>query len=83
MDDWVDLLPMAEFTYNTSVTSVIGLSPFYANYGYYPIASNPTTTAARNAASKAYTHWMHTIHESAKVALGKAQERMKKYADQQ
>jgi hypothetical protein len=26
---------------------------------------------------------MHTIHESAKLALEKAQERMKKYADQQ
>jgi hypothetical protein len=83
MDDWVDLLPMAEFAYNNSVTSATGLSPFYANYGYYRIASNPTATAARNPASKAYAHWMHTVHESAKTALGKAQERMKKYADQQ
>jgi hypothetical protein len=72
MDDCVDLLPMAEFTYNNSVTSATGLSPFYANYGYYP--SNPMATAARNPASKAYAHWMHTIHESAKIALGKAQE---------
>jgi hypothetical protein len=83
LDDWVDLLPMAEFAYNNSVTSVIGLSPFYANYGYYPIASNPTATAVRNPASKAYAHWMHTIHESAKTALEKAREWMKKYADQQ
>jgi hypothetical protein len=74
MDDWVDLLPMAEFAYNNSVTSVTGLSPFYANYGYYPIVSNLTTTVVRNPASKAYTHWMHTIHEGAKTALGKAQE---------
>jgi transposase InsO family protein len=56
MDDWVDLLPMAEFAYNNSVTSIIGLSPFYANYGYYPIASNPTATTARNPASKAYAY---------------------------
>jgi hypothetical protein len=83
MDDWVDLLPMAEFAYNNSVTGTTGLSPFYANYGYYPIASNPMATAVRNPASKAYAHWMHTIHESAKLALEKAQERMKKYADQQ
>jgi hypothetical protein len=54
MDDWVDLLPMAEFAYNNSVTSMTGLSPFYANYGYYPIASNPTATAVHNPASKAY-----------------------------
>jgi hypothetical protein len=74
MDDWVDLLPMAEFAYNNSVTSATGLSPFYANYSYYPIASNPMATTTRNPASKAYAHWMHTIHESAKIALGKAQE---------
>jgi transposase InsO family protein len=37
MDDWVDLLPMAEFAYNNSVTSATGLSLFYANYRYHPI----------------------------------------------
>jgi hypothetical protein len=83
MDNWVDLLPMAEFAYNNSVTSTTGLSPFYANYGYHPIASNPMATATCNPASKAYAYWMHTIYESAKSALGKAQEWMKKYADQQ
>jgi hypothetical protein len=81
MDDWVDLLPMAEFAYNNSIISITGLSPFYGNYGYHPITSNPTATAARNPASKAYAHWMHTIYESAKSVLGKAQEWMKKYAD--
>jgi hypothetical protein len=56
MDDWVDLLPMAEFAYNNSGSSVTGLSPFYANYGYYPIVSNPMATAAHNPASKAYAY---------------------------
>jgi hypothetical protein len=56
MDDWVDLLPMAEFAYNNSVTSAIGLLPSYVNYGYYPIASNPMATATRNPASKAYAY---------------------------
>jgi transposase InsO family protein len=83
MEDWVDLLPMAEFAYNNSVTSATGLSPFYANYGYYPIASNPTATAICNPASKAYAYWMHTVHESTKIVLGKAQEQIRKYADQQ
>jgi hypothetical protein len=81
MDDWVDLLPMAEFTYNNSVTSATGLSLFYVNYGYYPIASNPIATAVCDPVSKAYAHWMHTVHESAKLELGKAREWMKKYAD--
>jgi transposase InsO family protein len=74
MDDWVDLLPMAEFAYNNSVTSIMGLSPFYTNYGHHPIISNPMATAAHNPASKAYAYWIHTIHESAKLALEKARE---------
>jgi hypothetical protein len=74
MDDWVDLLPMAEFTYNNSVTSTMGLLLFYANYGYHPIASNPMATATHNPSSKAYAHWIHTVHESAKLALEKARE---------
>jgi hypothetical protein len=36
-DDWVSLLPMAEFAYNNSVTSSNGMSPFYPNYRFFPI----------------------------------------------
>jgi transposase InsO family protein len=35
-NDWAELLPLAEFTYNNSFSSATGLSPFYANYGYHP-----------------------------------------------
>jgi hypothetical protein len=38
-NDWVPLLPIAEFAYNNSVTSGNGISPFYANYGFHPQAS--------------------------------------------
>jgi transposase InsO family protein len=33
MDNWVRLLPMAEFAYNNSVTQATSMSPFFANYG--------------------------------------------------
>jgi transposase InsO family protein len=33
MDNWVGLLPMAEFAYYNSVTQATGISPFFANYG--------------------------------------------------
>jgi hypothetical protein len=33
MDNWVGLLPMAEFAYNNSVTQATSMSPFFANYG--------------------------------------------------
>lgn len=35
-DDWVSLLPIAEFAYNKSVHSAIKQTPFFANYGFHP-----------------------------------------------
>ena len=34
-DNWVKLLPMAQFAFNNSA-AVTGISPFYANYGKHP-----------------------------------------------
>ena len=36
-DNWVSLLPLAEFTYNNSVNSSTGMSPFFANHGHHPL----------------------------------------------
>ena len=35
-DDWVDWLPLAEFATNNQVNETMGISPFFANYGYNP-----------------------------------------------
>lgn len=37
-DNWVGLLPMAQFSYNSAATETTRVSPFYANYGYEPRA---------------------------------------------
>jgi len=55
-DDWVNLLPMAEFAYNNSVTTGNGMSPFYANYGFHPVAIDLASTEPLNPACKVYTH---------------------------
>jgi len=34
--DWSKLLPLAEFTYNNTSSSTIGMSPFFTNKGYHP-----------------------------------------------
>ena len=35
-DDWVDLLPFAEFSYNNAESATTKVSPFAANYGFNP-----------------------------------------------
>jgi hypothetical protein len=35
-DDWVSLLPLAEFTCNNASNVSTGFSPFYLTYGYHP-----------------------------------------------
>ena len=35
-DNWLDLLPLAEFTYNNAPSATTRIFPFYANKGYHP-----------------------------------------------
>jgi transposase InsO family protein len=35
-DDWVSLLPLAEFAYNNSCHPTMKISPFFACYGFHP-----------------------------------------------
>jgi hypothetical protein len=80
-NDWAELLPLAEFTYNNSFSSATGLSPFYANYGFHPRTNWPTNGQPRNPGSDLYTHWIQTVHDQAKQRLTATRERMAKYWD--
>jgi len=35
-NNWSELLPLAEFSYNNAPSATTGVSPFFANKGYYP-----------------------------------------------
>jgi len=72
---------MAEFAYNNSVTIENGMSPFYANYGFHPVAMDPASTKPLNLASKVYMHSMHTVHNESQKGLEEVQERMRWYTD--
>jgi len=51
-DNWVGLLPMAEFAYNNSITMGNGMSMFYANYGFHPVSFDRAASGPLNPASK-------------------------------
>jgi hypothetical protein len=81
MDNWVGLLPMAEFAYNNSVTQATGMSPFFANYGRYLGCTNPSTTPTNDDTQEGYINHIVSVQGLVTRNLTATQERMKKYAD--
>ena len=78
-DDWVRLLPMAEFAYNNSKHSVIGVSPFFAYTGSHPsmgVRDDPGPIDVPTASNRATqlnqvrqeleAHWKKTVVDQAR-----------------
>jgi len=78
-NNWDELLPMAEYAYNNSVTTPTGFSPFYANYGYNPRTNWPVDAEPKNPSSTVYIHYMSSVHDLCRENLEKAREVMGKY----
>jgi len=81
-DNWVSLLPLAEFAYNNSLHSSTGFTPFYANYGHHPIF-DPTSISQSSNVPLADSHVEHmsAILFDLKESIKIAQNNYKKYAD--
>ena len=80
-DNWNDLLPLAEYTYNNSVTTATQMSPFFANYGFNPRTNWPVEKESKNPASRDYAHWMESVHELCVKRHEETRERMGEYYD--
>jgi len=81
-DDWYEMLPLAEYTYNNSKTSAHKLTPFFTNYGFHPQTEWMKEREAQNPGATMYTHWMKRVQENARTTLEQTREAMKKYYDQ-
>jgi hypothetical protein len=81
MDNWVGLLPMAEFAYNTSVTQATSMSPFFTNYSQHLGCTNPSTTPISIDTQEGYINHIISVQRLVTRNLKATQERMKKYAD--
>jgi hypothetical protein len=81
MDDWDSLLATAEFSYNNAYHASIATTPFRLVYGHDPRLPFTTLVDTRVISADAFAAKMKTDLEAAKVALGKAQDRQKAYAD--
>ncbi|XP_026396413.1 uncharacterized protein LOC113291049 [Papaver somniferum] len=80
--NWSQCLALVEWWYNTSYHRGLKISPFQVLYGYVPPhMAFPTTATTSVDAVESYLKERATMIELLKESLGKAQERMKLYAD--
>ncbi len=77
-ENWGDLLPMAEYAYNNSVTSATGETPFNTNYGRHPVT---LTHNSKGTAAEGHAAFLQDIHQQAIQKLEEARKRMVRNAD--
>ena len=80
-EQWPEWLGTAEFAYNNKVHSSTKTSSFKANCGQDPRMEFEGRKKGKYAGAEKFVEKMKEIQEEAKVALKKAQEDMRKYAD--
>jgi len=80
-EQWPDWLGTAEFAYNNKVHSSTKISPFKANYRQDSRMGFEMRRKGKYKGAEKFVIKMKEVQEEAKVALGKVQEEIKKYAD--
>jgi hypothetical protein len=85
-DDWLQLLPLAEFAYNNARHSTTQVSPFFANHGYHPRCTIKVRTPAdipdsQNPAAESLVEKFKVIHSQLRSDLAEAQTKYKRYFD--
>ena len=82
-NDWVELLPMAEFAYNNSKHASTQMSLFEAMQGYTPRMSfeEPANFKAKSKSAKEHAEELAELMKVLKANLAHAQEQQAKYKD--
>ena len=82
-DDWVDLLPLAEFSYNNHVHSSTQHPPFLLETGRLPrMGFEPNQHPSKVEAVNEFTKRMRSTLDEAKAALAKSKDDMTRYYNQ-
>ena len=78
-DDWLELLPFAEFSYNNSTNASTKMTPFYAGYGQHPRSVWPSDTQEKCVAGNKYVNHLEEIRKELRMTLLDAQECMRRH----
>ena len=80
-DNWLDLLPLAEFAYNNAPSMTTGIFPFFANKGYHlNISVHPERELASGKACK-FAIDLDALHTALKEQIKTAQSHYQALAD--
>ena len=80
-DDWIDLLPLAEFTYNNTIHGSTGVTPFFGNNGFHPCFSISIPGNSISPSAEARARTLADIHQDLSLELILAGDRYKAQAD--
>jgi hypothetical protein len=81
-DNWFELLPLAEFSYNNAQHASTLMSPFFANYGVNPRFSlQVSNDPSQNPAAEDLVTRLKAIHQQLKENLTAAQAKYKEFYD--
>jgi RNase H-like domain found in reverse transcriptase/Reverse transcriptase (RNA-dependent DNA polymerase)/Integrase zinc binding domain/Chromo (CHRromatin Organisation MOdifier) domain/Aspartyl protease len=82
-DNWVQLLPLAQFAYNSAENETTGVSPFYANYGYEPtVFKEPYKTDSESQTAILQVQQLKHLHEQLKLSIQFIATKKAKYYNQ-
>jgi hypothetical protein len=81
-DDWVDLLPTAEFVINSRLNSAMGHTPFELLYGYTPDFMIPPGCPAGIPLVDKHLQHLRLLHIDAEAALCLSKQRMQTEKEQ-
>ena len=81
MDDWINWLPLAEFSFNNSVNASTGHTPFYACHGFNPSFDPCMPVTSHIPAATNIREKLDQVIAEIREHLAKAQENAQRYAN--
>ena len=80
-DNWLDLLPLAEFAYNNAPSATTSVSPFFTNKGYHPNITVHPEHDLSSTQAREYAVNLESLHQYLCEEMAAAQKRYQGSAD--
>jgi hypothetical protein len=82
-DNWLKLLPIAEFVYNNSPHTTTGVSPFFTTRGYDPLIAVYPDAEVMDLRARHYAINFDEVHKFLRDRMKDAQDSMVKFANRE